>query len=132
MFKNDLRHWRFSCSYWSNRPWAIPRSNNPTYRFDRFRSDPCRISSESDIFHKKPIGPDPIFVGFLSIGIRSGLYRNSTERDEIRPDPTGSDPSSMTWVAMFIFTFSIRTGLFWSVLDNSSDNLFISASVELI
>jgi hypothetical protein len=33
---------------------------------------------------------------------------------------------------MFIFTFSIRTGLFWSVLDNSSDNLFISASVELI
>ncbi len=50
--------------------------------------DPCRISSESDIFHKKPIGSESVFVGFLSIGIRSGFHRNSTERDEIRPGPT--------------------------------------------
>ncbi len=41
----------------------IPRSSDPTCRSDRFRSDPCRISSESDIFHKKPIGSDTVFVG---------------------------------------------------------------------
>jgi hypothetical protein len=39
-----------------------------------------RISSESDIFHKKPIGSDRVFVGFQSVGFR----RNSTEPDEIR------------------------------------------------
>jgi hypothetical protein len=38
-----------------------------------------RISSESDIFHKKPIGSDRVFVGF-----RPGFRRNSTEPDEIR------------------------------------------------
>jgi hypothetical protein len=57
----------------------LPRRSNPTCRSDRFRSDPCRISSESDIFHKKPIGFDRVFVGFLSVGIRSGFRRNVTE-----------------------------------------------------
>jgi hypothetical protein len=63
-----------------NRPTRkSPRRSNPTCRSDRFRSDPCRISSESDIFHKKPIGFDRVFVGFLSVGIRSGFRRNVTE-----------------------------------------------------
>jgi hypothetical protein len=66
----------------------LPRSSDPTCRSDRFRSDPYRISSESDIFHKKPIGSATVLVGFLLIGIRSGFHRNSTERDGIRPDPT--------------------------------------------
>ncbi len=47
-----------------------PRRVNPTCRSGRFRSDPHRISSESDIFHKKPIGSDRVFVGFLSVGFR--------------------------------------------------------------
>ena len=65
-----------------------PRRFNATCGSNRFRSDPCRISSESDIFHKKPIGSDRVFVGFLVTGIRPGFHRNSTEPDEIRPDPT--------------------------------------------
>jgi hypothetical protein len=44
--------------------FSSPRASDPTGRSDRFRSDPCRISSESDIFHKKPIGSDTVFVGF--------------------------------------------------------------------
>jgi hypothetical protein len=63
---------------------AIPRRSNPTSRSDRFQSNPSRISSETDNFHKKPIGSDMVFVGFLSVGIRSGFRRNSTARDEIR------------------------------------------------
>ena len=55
---------------------------NPTCRSDRFRLDPRQISSESDIFHKKPIGSGGVFVGFPSIGIRPGFYRNSTEHHE--------------------------------------------------
>jgi hypothetical protein len=66
----------------------IPSSSDPTCRSDRKRSDPCGISSESGIFYKKSIGSDTVFVGSLSIGIRSGSHRNSTERDKIRPDPT--------------------------------------------
>jgi hypothetical protein len=62
----------------------IPRRVNPTCRSGRFRSDPHRISSESDIFHKKPIGSDRVFVGSPSVGFRPGFRRNSTEPDEIR------------------------------------------------
>jgi hypothetical protein len=47
---------------------------------DPIRSDPSRISSESDIFHKKPIGSDTVIVGFLSVGIR----RIPTNSDEFR------------------------------------------------
>ena len=54
----------------------LPRRFNPTCGSDRFRSDPRRISSESDIFHKKPIGSDMVVVGFLSVGFRSGFGRN--------------------------------------------------------
>jgi hypothetical protein len=61
-----------------------PRRFDPTCRSDRFRSNPCRISSESGIFHKKPIGSVRVFVGFPSIG----FLWNSTEPDAIRPDPT--------------------------------------------
>jgi hypothetical protein len=56
-----------------------PRRSNPISRSDRFQSNPRRISSETDIFHKKPIGSDMVFVGF-----RPGFYRNLTESDEIR------------------------------------------------
>jgi hypothetical protein len=62
----------------------IPRRVNPTCRSGCFRSDPHRISSESDIFHKKPIGSDRVFVGF-----RRGFRRNPTERN---PTKTLSDP----------------------------------------
>jgi hypothetical protein len=43
-----------------------------------------RILSDQNI----SIGSDTVFVGFLSIGIRSGFHRNWTEPDEIR---VGSD-----------------------------------------
>jgi hypothetical protein len=71
-----------------------PRSSDPTCRSDRFRSDPGRIPSESDIFDKKPIGSDTVFVGFLSLGIqwnamksdqvRPGFHRAPSNSDEIR------------------------------------------------
>jgi hypothetical protein len=51
-----------------------------------------RISSESDIFHKKPIGFDRVFVGFLSVGIRSGFRRNVTETQW---NPVGSGRISL-------------------------------------
>jgi hypothetical protein len=63
----------------------IPRRSNPISRSDRFQSTPRRISSETDIFHKTPIGSDMVFVGFLSVGIRPGFHRNLTEPDEIMP-----------------------------------------------
>ncbi len=62
----------------------VLRRVNPTCRSGRFRSDPHRISSESGIFHKKQIGFDRVFVGFLSVGFRPRFRRNSTEPDEIR------------------------------------------------
>jgi hypothetical protein len=61
-----------------------PRRSNPISRSDRFQLNPRRISSETDIFHKNPIGSDMVFVGFLSVGIRPGFHRNLTESDEIR------------------------------------------------
>ncbi len=66
----------------------VPRRFNPTYRSNQKRSDPHRISSESDIFNEKPIGSDRFVVRFLSVGIRLGFPRNSTKPDEIWPDPT--------------------------------------------
>jgi hypothetical protein len=76
-----------------------PRRSNPTCRSDRFQSNPCRISSETDIFHKKTIESDMVFVGFLSVGIRSGFRRNSTACGEIRSDPTliSSDSVKFRW-----------------------------------
>jgi hypothetical protein len=65
----------------------VPRRVNSTCRFGRFRSDPHRISSESDIFHKKPIGFD----------------KNSVGSDRNFFDPTGSDPLSVTWVICLEF-----------------------------
>jgi hypothetical protein len=65
-----------------------PRRSNPISRSDRFQSNPRRISSETDIFHKNSVGSEMVFVGFISVGIRPGFYRNSTARDEIRPDLT--------------------------------------------
>jgi hypothetical protein len=62
----------------------VPRRVNPTCRSGGFRSDPHRISSESDISHKKPIGSNRVFVGFLSVGFRPEFRRNLTETDEIR------------------------------------------------
>ena len=66
----------------------IPVRFSSTCRSDRFRSYPRQISSESDIFHKKSIGSDGVFVGFPSIGIRPGFRRNSTEH---HGNPTRSD-----------------------------------------
>ena len=60
----------------------IPMRFNPTCRSDPFQSHPPQISSESDIFHKKPIGFDGVFVGFASIGIQPGFRQNSTEHHE--------------------------------------------------
>ncbi len=72
---------------------------------DPIRSDPSRISSESDIFHKKPIGSDTVIVGFLSVGIRPGFRRNSSDSDEFRripternPTTTLSDPIDIIWI----------------------------------
>ncbi len=62
---------------------VLPRRVNPTCRSGRFRSDPHRISSESDIFHKKPIGSDRVFVGFLSVGFRSKLFRSDGIRSPL-------------------------------------------------
>ncbi len=92
-------NFNFEMKILDNMVKSQPRSSDPTCRSDRKRSDPCRISSESDIFHKKTIGSDTVFVGFLSIGIRSGFHRNSTEHDEIRPDPTriSSDSVEFRW-----------------------------------
>jgi hypothetical protein len=108
-----------------------PRRVNPTCRSGRFRSDPHRISSEFDIFHKKPIGSDRVFVGFLSVGFRRGFRRNLTEPDEIRvgsgrisivfrriptksasesdrkesdKNSVGSDLPSVTWVFILLRT----------------------------
>jgi hypothetical protein len=68
-----------------------PRRVNPTCRSGRFRSDPHRISSESDIFHKKPIGSDRIFVGFPSVGFRPGFRRNPMKSGSQSDKPL-SDP----------------------------------------
>jgi hypothetical protein len=62
----------------------LPRSSDPTCRSDRFRSDPCRISSRSDEFRWNPdripiegnptkTVSDPIEI-FRSDRIRSPLY----------------------------------------------------------
>jgi hypothetical protein len=69
----------------------IPRGSNPISRSDRFQSNPRRISSETDIFHKKPIGSDMVFVGFRGGGspMKSGsdlvgFHRVPSNSDEIR------------------------------------------------
>jgi len=66
-----------------------PRASDPTCRSDRFRSDPCRISSESGIFHKNRSDP----TWFLSDSFRSesgpdfiGIQRNARKSDQIRPE----------------------------------------------
>ena len=72
-----------------------PRRVNPTCRSGRFRSDPHQISSESDIFHKKPIGSDRVFVG--------------SDRNYF--DPTGSDHPSVTWAMSILNKTCIIAGL---------------------
>jgi hypothetical protein len=57
-----------------------------------------RIVPETDLFHEKTIGSDLVFVGFLSVGIRSGLHRK--RYGQILPELTigsyltRSEPSS--------------------------------------
>jgi hypothetical protein len=65
---------------------------------------------------------DTVFVGFLSIGIRPGSHRNSTARDEIRPDPTDRNPTkTMSGPIGFLWKMSvsdeIRRGFDWKRSD---------------
>jgi hypothetical protein len=57
-----------------------PRRSNPISRSDRFQSNPRRISSETDIFHKKT---DRIRHGFCRISIGRNSARISSEFDGI-------------------------------------------------
>ena len=83
-----------------------PRRFIPTGGSDRFWSDSRRISSECDIFRKKTIGTDRVFIGFLTNGIRLGFRRNLAEHHEnlvgsgrifmaFRQIPTKSEPDSV-------------------------------------
>ena len=77
---------------------TLPRGFNPTSRSDRFRSNPSRVLSESDIFHKKSIGSDSLLSDSFQSESDSdfvGIQRNLIKSDQIRPEyrriPTNSD-----------------------------------------
>ena len=77
---------------------CLPRRLNPTCRSDRKRSDPRRILSESDIFHKKSIGSDSLLSDSFQSESDSDfveIQRNPIKSDQIRPDfrriPTNPD-----------------------------------------
>ena len=68
---------------------CLPRRLNPTCRSDRKRSDPRRILSESDIFHKKSIGSDSLLSDSFQSESDSDfveIQRNPIKSDQIRPD----------------------------------------------
>jgi hypothetical protein len=66
-----------------------PRASEQTCRSDCFRSDSCRISSESDIFHKKT---DRIRHSFCRILFDRNLVRISSEFNGTQWNPTRSNP----------------------------------------